>query len=50
MKDSAHAEKSHSRVLGTTVTRGAGEEETPAVAVKSGLAGASKGGAGEVLR
>jgi hypothetical protein len=34
MKDSAHAEKSHSSALGMTVTRGAGEEKSPAVCVQ----------------
>ena len=33
MRDSAHAEKCHSSVLGMTVTRGAGEEKSPAVCV-----------------
>jgi hypothetical protein len=34
MKDSAHAEKSHRSVLGVAVTRGAGEEKSPAVRVQ----------------
>jgi hypothetical protein len=34
MRDSAHAEKSHSSVLGMMATRGAGEEETPATVVR----------------
>ena len=47
MRDSAHAEKSHSSVLGMTVTRGAGEEKSPAVCVQRSGRG-YKGGAGEV--
>jgi hypothetical protein len=46
MKDSAHAEKSHSSVLGMTVTRGAAEEKSPAVCVQRSGRG-YKGGAGE---
>ena len=46
MKDSAHAEKSHSSVLGMTVTRRAGEEKSPAVCVQQSGRG-YKGGAGE---
>ena len=48
MRDSAHAEKSHSSVLGMTVTRGAAEEKSPAVRVQRSGRG-YKGGAGEVL-
>jgi hypothetical protein len=44
MRVSAHAEKSHSSVLGITVTRGAGEEKIPGRGVESGVAGAIKEG------
>ena len=47
MRDSAPAEKSHSSVLGVAVTRGAGEEKSPAVCVQRSGRG-YKGGAGEV--
>jgi hypothetical protein len=46
---SARVEKSHSSVLGMTVTRGATEEKSPAVRVQRSGRG-YKGGAGEVLR
>jgi hypothetical protein len=49
VKDSAHVEKRHSNVLGMAVTRGAGEEKSPAVCVQRSGRG-YKGGAGEVLR
>ena len=48
MRDSAHAEKSHSSVLGMTDTRGAAEEKSPAVRVVR-IGRGYKGGAGEVL-
>jgi hypothetical protein len=49
MRDSTRVEKSHNSVLGMTGTTGAGEEKTPAAVETSVLAGAIKGGAGEVL-
>ena len=49
MRDSAHAEKSHSSVLGMMATRGAGEEETPATVVRERFGRGYIGGAGEVL-
>ena len=48
MRDSAHAEKSHSSVLGMMATRGAGEEETRAQSSERFGRGYI-GGAGEVL-
>ena len=48
MREFAHAERSHSRILALPATRGGGgEEETPAVRVQE-VAGANKGEAGEV--
>ena len=44
MRDSAHAEKSHSSVLGMMGTTGAGEEKTPGRGRQSVLAGAIKEG------
>ena len=49
MNDSADAAKSRSSVLGMAVTRGAGEEKSPAVCVQRRGRG-YKGGAGEELQ
>ena len=48
MRNFAHAEKNNSSDLGMTVTRGATEDKSPAVAWRAEWPGL-QGGAGEVL-